>query len=51
VGTFSFVNPLIALGLAWAMGDEPASLRALFAAALVLGAVFLSGSPSRRRSC
>jgi drug/metabolite transporter (DMT)-like permease len=51
VGTYSFVNPLIALGLAWAVGDEPASLRALLAAALVLGAIFLSGSPSRRQSC
>ncbi|MES1245313.1 MAG: EamA family transporter [Acidobacteriota bacterium] len=43
VGTYSFVNPLIALGLAWAVGDEPADVRVLFAAALVLGAIFLSG--------
>jgi drug/metabolite transporter (DMT)-like permease len=43
VGTYAFVNPLIALGLAWAVGDESPSLRALLAAALVLGAVFLSG--------
>lgn len=43
VGTYSFVNPVIALGLAWAVGDEPANARALFAAAFVLGAVFLSG--------
>ena len=42
VGTYSFVNPLIALGLAWAVGDEAPNIRALFAAVLVLGAVFLS---------
>lgn len=42
VGTYAFVNPLVALGLAWAVGDEVPSLRALFAAALVLGAVFLT---------
>ena len=43
VGTYAFVNPLIALGLAWAVGDETPSVRALVAAMLVLGAVFLSG--------
>lgn len=43
VGTFAFVNPLIALGLAWAVGDGTPNVRALLAAALVLGAVFLSG--------
>jgi drug/metabolite transporter (DMT)-like permease len=46
VGASSFVNPVIALGLAWAVGDEPANVRALFAAALVLGAIFLSGERS-----
>ena len=42
VGTYAFVNPVIALGLAWAVGDETANVRALIAAALVLGAVFLT---------
>jgi drug/metabolite transporter (DMT)-like permease len=42
VGTYAFVNPLVALVLAWAVGDEVPSLRALLAAALVLGAVFLT---------
>lgn len=42
VGTYSFVNPVIALGLAWAVGDESPNLRAFLAAALVLGAVLLS---------
>lgn len=42
VGTYAFVNPLIALALAWAAGDETPNVRALIAAALVLGAVFLT---------
>ncbi len=42
VGTYSFVNPVIALGLAWVVGDEAPNVRVLLAAALVLGAVFLS---------
>jgi drug/metabolite transporter (DMT)-like permease len=42
VGTYAFVNPLVALALAWAVGDETPNVRALVAAALVLGAVFLA---------
>ena len=42
VGTYAFVNPLIALALAWAVGDETTNVRALIAAALVIGAVFLT---------
>lgn len=41
VGTDAFVNPVVALGLAWAVGDEVASGRTLLAAALVIGAVLL----------
>lgn len=41
VGTYGFVNPVVALGLAWAVGDEVASGRTLIAAALVVGAVLL----------
>jgi drug/metabolite transporter (DMT)-like permease len=41
VGTYSFVNPLVALALAWAVGDEAFSGRTILAAAIVLGAVFL----------
>lgn len=41
VGTYAFVNPVVALGLAWAVGDEVASGRTLLAAALVVGAVLL----------
>lgn len=39
VGSDAFVNPVIALGLAWAVGDEVMSGRTLIAAALVVGAV------------
>lgn len=42
VGTYAFVNPLIALGLAWAVGDGTPNVGVLLAAALVLGAVFLT---------
>lgn len=41
VGTYAFVNPIVALALAWAVGDEPFSLRTVLAAAIVLGAVVL----------
>ena len=41
VGTYSFVNPVVALALAWAVGDEVVSLRTFLAAAIVLGSVFL----------
>jgi drug/metabolite transporter (DMT)-like permease len=41
VGTYAFVNPVVALALAWAVGDEPFSARTVVAAAIVLGAVVL----------
>jgi drug/metabolite transporter (DMT)-like permease len=41
VGTHAFVNPVVALCLAWAMGDEPFSARTVLAGAIVLGAVLL----------
>jgi drug/metabolite transporter (DMT)-like permease len=41
VGTYAFVNPVVALVLAWMVGDEPFSLRTVFAGAIVLGAVML----------
>jgi len=46
VGTYAFVNPLIAVGLAWAVGDEPATLRTALAALLVVGAVLLVRQPA-----
>jgi drug/metabolite transporter (DMT)-like permease len=41
VGTYSFVNPVVALALAWVVGDEAFSGRTIVAAAIVLAAVFL----------
>jgi drug/metabolite transporter (DMT)-like permease len=41
VGTYAFVNPVVALALAWAVGDEPFSPRTIAAAVTVLGAVLL----------
>lgn len=42
VGTYAFVNPVIALLLAWAVGDEVITGRTLVAAAMVVGAVLLT---------
>jgi drug/metabolite transporter (DMT)-like permease len=50
VGTFAFVNPLVALALAWAVGDEAFAGRSVVAAALVVGAVLLTRDPARRRT-
>jgi drug/metabolite transporter (DMT)-like permease len=46
VGTYAFVNPVIALALAWIAGDESPNGRALVAAVLVVGAVVLTLNPS-----
>jgi drug/metabolite transporter (DMT)-like permease len=50
VGTYAFVNPVVALGVAWAVGDEPFSTRTVLAATIVLGAVLLIWSSSNGRS-
>jgi drug/metabolite transporter (DMT)-like permease len=41
LGTYSFVNPVVALVLAWAVGDEAFSRHTILAAAIVFGSVFL----------
>ncbi len=41
VGTYAFVNPLVAVFLGWAFAREPLSTRTLVAAAIVIGAVAL----------
>jgi drug/metabolite transporter (DMT)-like permease len=48
VSTYAFVNPVVALTLAWAVGDDTVGVRTLVAAVLVIGAVFLTreSSPS-----
>lgn len=48
VGTYAFVNPVIAVALAWAVGDEAASLRTALAAGLVVCAVALTRERLRR---
>jgi drug/metabolite transporter (DMT)-like permease len=52
VGSSSFVNPVLAIALAWALGDEPVSGRTIVAALTVFAAVFLiwkgSSGPSTR---
>lgn len=47
VATYAFVNPVVALALAWAVGDEPFSIRTVSAAVVVLGAVVLIWKGSR----
>jgi drug/metabolite transporter (DMT)-like permease len=42
VGTYAFVNPLIALLLGWSVGDNQLGPRTLLAAALVLSAVVVT---------
>jgi drug/metabolite transporter (DMT)-like permease len=50
VSTYAFVNPVVALTLGWAVGDDTIGVRTLVAAALVIGAVVLTreSSPSTR---
>lgn len=50
VGTYAFVNPVVALTLGWAVGDDTIGVRTVVAAVLVIGAVLLTreSSPSTR---
>ncbi len=56
VATYAYVNPIVAVFLGATLGKEPVSVRTLFAAAIIVGAVVLitsegakaaRGSPSR----
>ena len=47
VGTYAFVNPVVALALAWMVGDEPFSGRTIASAMIVVGAVLLIWKGSR----
>ncbi len=42
VSTYAFVNPVIALGLAWLVGDGELSAKTAVSAVLVVGAVFFA---------
>jgi drug/metabolite transporter (DMT)-like permease len=46
VGTYAFVNPLVALCLGWATRDEPFSLRTIAAAAVIVIGVLLTWKSS-----
>lgn len=41
VATYAFVNPVVAVGLGWAVAGEPLTARVLVAAAIIVGAVVL----------
>jgi len=41
VGTYAFVNPIVALGVGWLLGGEALTQRTLLAAAVILTAVVL----------
>lgn len=51
VGTYAFVNPVVALALAWAVGDEPFSMRTVAAGLTVIAAVLLIWKSSAARRC
>lgn len=41
VATYAFVNPIVAVGLGWALLDEPVSARTAAAAVLIIGSVVI----------
>ena len=49
VGSYAFVNPIVALLLAWGVGDEPMTVRTLVAAMLVITAVIFTRPPRKFR--
>lgn len=48
VGTYAYVNPVVAMFLGYALADEPLSPRILTAAVVILGAVVLITSSKQR---
>lgn len=51
VGTYAYVNPVVAMLLGWAAADEPLTFRSLLAAAIILGSVIVittEAGPARR---
>ena len=41
VGTYAYVNPVVALVLGWALADEPLTFRSLVAAVIIVGSVVM----------
>lgn len=53
VGTYAYVNPVVAMLLGWGLADEPLTFRSLLAAAIILASVVLittEGAGRSRRS-
>jgi drug/metabolite transporter (DMT)-like permease len=58
VGTYAYVNPVVAMLLGWTLADEPMGFRSVLAAAIILGSVVVitteatwrPRSPARRES-
>jgi drug/metabolite transporter (DMT)-like permease len=48
IGTYAYVNPVIALVLGWGLADEPISLRSVGATAIILASVFVIMSEGPR---
>lgn len=47
VGTYAYVNPVIALVLGWWLADEPLTFRSMAAAAIIVGSVVVIVSEAR----
>lgn len=50
VGTYAYVNPVVAMFLGWALAGEPLTFRSLAAAAIIIGAVVVITTERARRS-
>ena len=48
VGTYAYVNPVVAMLLGWALADEPLTFRSLVAATIILGSVVVITSREQR---
>lgn len=49
VGTYAYVNPVVALFLGWALAGEPLTFRSMAAAAIIVGSVVIITGAGRRR--
>jgi len=49
VGTYAYVNPVVALILGWALAGEPLTFRSLMAAAIIVGSVVVITGDGRAR--
>ncbi len=49
VGTYAYVNPVVAMLLGWGLADEPLTFRSILAAAIILGSVVVITSEAGPR--